>query len=382
MFSTRSFRIAMIAAVAVGTIIAVAPNAGAASQTYTVKVDGQPPVGQPWSFLRFFPGSSISVHQGDVVDFAFSATDAPHTVTLTGDTDPAVWRAANQAPGDPYELFVPDSAFGGDDQSLVLNPYAGAPTDPTCGTEANPCVFDSTKVVNSGVQSPNDPQPAFFVSVTAPVGSYSFLCLLHPAMETKLNVAAAATTIPTPQQVSNSGAQELKQATKIDGSAAEDMAQTVRWGYPASGPIVKINAGGFANNVSANEFPEKAVKVHVGDRIRFIGMPEIHTATFPKSAIGDPKYAFLQTFCEQTGVDTPAQSPADCSDPTKFETVVNQLAISPTKSLNLGDPATFRNSGLLTPGTNGTFVAKKPGTYTFICLVHGPEMSSKIKVAA
>jgi len=382
MTGSRLIRTALVAAVAVGTIAAVAPVAGAAPQTYTVKVDGQPPTGEPWAFLRFFPAPSISVHQGDVVDFAFSATDTPHTVTLTGDADPAAWRATNQDPGGPYELFAPDSDFGGDDQSLVLNPAVGAPSDPTCGTSANPCTFDSTKVVNSGIQFPNNPQPSFFVAVTAPVGGYSFLCLLHPGMEVKLNVADAATTIPTPQQVSNSAAQQLKKATKIDGSAADEMAQTVTKTNPSSGPLVKINAGGFANNVSANEYPDKAVKVHVGDRVRFMGMPEIHTATFPKSAIGDPKYAFLQTFCEQVGADVPAQSPADCSDPTKFETVVNPLAAGPTKNMKLGDPSAFRNSGLLVPGTNGTFLAKKPGTYTFICLVHGPEMSSKIKIVA
>ena len=228
MIASRLIRTALVAAVAVGTIAAVAPSAGAASQTYTVKVDGQPPTGEPWAFLRFFPAPSISVHQGDVVDFAFSATDTPHTVTLTGDADPAAWRGTNQAPGGPYEVFGPDSKFGGDNQSLVLNPAVGAPSDPTCGTSANPCKFDSTKVVNSGIQFPNSPQPAFFVAVTAPVGSYSFLCLLHPGMEVKLTVADAATTIPTPQQVSNSAAQQLKQTTKIDGSAADEMAQTVK----------------------------------------------------------------------------------------------------------------------------------------------------------
>jgi len=382
MIASRLFRVAVVGVVAVGTILAVAPNAGAVSQTYTVKVDGQPPTGESWSFLRFFPGPSISVHQGDVMDFAFSSTDSPHTVTLTDDADPAAWRGTNQAPGGPYELFVPDSQLGGDDESLILNPSVGAPSVPTCGTSANPCAFDSTKIVNSGIQFPNDPQPSFFVAVTAPVGSYSFLCLLHPGMEVKLTVADAATTVPTPQQVSNSGARQLKQATKIDGSAADEMAQTVTRKNLASGPIVKINAGGFANNVTANEYPDKAVKVHVGDQVRFIGMPEIHTATFPKSSIGDPKYAFLQSFCEQVGADTPAQSPADCSDPTKFETIANPLAVGPSKNLNLGNPSAFRNSGLMVPGANGNFIAKKPGTYTFICLVHGPEMSGKLKIAA
>jgi plastocyanin len=379
---SRLLRVAVSAAVAVGTVVAAAPSANAASQTYTVSVDGQPPAGEPWAFLRFFPGDSISVHQGDVVDFAFAGTDTPHTVTLTSDPDPSHWRTANQGSGGPYETFVPDAQIGGDDASLDINPSVGAPSDPACGTSATPCAFDSTKVVNSGIQFPNNPQPSFFVSVTAPVGSYSFLCLLHPGMEVKLKVAAAATTIPTPQEVSTSAAKELKHATKVDGAAADEIAQTVTWANPASGPIVKINAGGFANNVSANEYPDEAVKVHVGDRVRFIGMPEIHTATFPKSAVGDPKYAFLQSFCEQAGADTPAQSPADCSDPTKFETVVNPLAVGPTKSLKLGNPSAFRNSGLVTPGTNATFVAKKPGTYTFVCLVHGPEMSSKIKIKA
>ena len=154
MIGSRLIRTALVAAVAVGTIAAVAPSAGAATQTYTVKVDGQPPTGEPWAFLRFFPGSSISVHQGDVVNFAFAATDTPHTVTLTGDADPAAWRGTNQAPGGPYEVFGPDSTFGGDDQSLVLNPAVGAPSDPSCGTSANPCAFDSTKVVNSGIQFP------------------------------------------------------------------------------------------------------------------------------------------------------------------------------------------------------------------------------------
>jgi plastocyanin len=43
--------------------------------------------------------------------------------------------------------------------------------------------------------------------------------------------------------------------------------------------------------------------------------------------------------------------------------------------------AAFRNSGLFTdPTTSFTFLAKKPGTYTMVCLVHGPEMSTSVTV--
>ena len=57
MIASRLIRTALVVAVAVGTIAAVAPSAGAASQTYTVKVDGQPPTGEPCGVPPFLPGS-------------------------------------------------------------------------------------------------------------------------------------------------------------------------------------------------------------------------------------------------------------------------------------------------------------------------------------
>jgi plastocyanin len=372
----------IVAAVAVGAT-SLAVSAGAVSQSYKVQVDGAPPTGEPWAFLRFFPGTTLNVHQGDVLNFAFAGTDTPHTATLTPDADPEQWRTTNQGASGLYGVEVPDTQFGGDDQSVVLNPLVGAPSDPTCGTSTNPCSFDGSKVVNSGVQFPNpSQQPSFFVTVSAPVGSYSVLCLLHPGMEVSLNVVADSTSVPTPQQVSASAARQLKRATKVDAAAADAIAQTVSTVHTAGGTIVKLNAGGFSNNVSANEYPDNPVVVSVGDKIKFAGMPEIHTATFPRSTVTDPNYAFLQSFCEQAGADTPAQSPTDCSDPTRFETVFNPLAVGPTKSLNLVNPKTIVNSGLLVPGTNGVFIAKKPGRYTFVCLVHGPEMEGVIKIKA
>lgn len=86
--------------------------------------------------------------------------------------------------------------------------------------------------------------------------------------------------------------------------------------------------------------------------------------------------------CEQTGADAPAQSPLDCAVPSAFQLVVNTEAILPTTSHRLSDPTAFVNSGLLVPNVNFTFIAKNPGTYTFICLVHGPVMKDKVKVLA
>jgi len=46
----------------------------------------------------------------------------------------------------------------------------------------------------------------------------------------------------------------------------------------------------------------------------------------------------------------------------------------------LTSPLAFRNSGLLAWGTSHTFIAKQPGIYRFVCLVHGPQMSGTIRV--
>ena len=59
-------RVIIIVAVAFGATSLALP-AGAVGQSFTVKVDGTPPTGDPWAFLRFFPGASLRVHPGDVI---------------------------------------------------------------------------------------------------------------------------------------------------------------------------------------------------------------------------------------------------------------------------------------------------------------------------
>ena len=371
-------RVVIVVAVAIGATSLALP-AGAVSQSFKVQVDGAPPTGEPWAFLRFFPGASLKVHAGDVVDFAWAGTDTPHTATLVPSDDAEAWRQDHQAQGGDFQDPIPDSQVGGDDNSLIENPKVVAPTDPTCGTEAAPCSFDGTSVVSSGFQFSNpSAEPSFFASVDAPVGTYSFLCLLHPGMEDQLTVVADATTIPSPADVATKAAKQLKKAIKVDGAAADLQAQTLAVAVGGAHTKVLLNAGGFSNQVSANEFPDNPVTVSVGDRIVFSGTGEIHTATFPKKSF--KTVPFIVPACEQPGADAPAQSPADCADPTKFELVINDQAFLPTNGNKLNDPTAFVNSGLLAGPVHATFIAKEPGKYTFVCLVHGPEMSGVIKV--
>ena len=376
-----------IGALLVSGLLVGPAAAGNPPQTYRVQLDARPPAGEPWSFLRFFP-HDLSVHPGDVVNAAWAGLGAPHTATAIPSGNVAAWVAENQGPSGPQDpsefpwaAQVPDTTVGGDDGEVALNPAAGAPTDPSCGTSKAPCEFDGTSVVNSGLQfsAPGD-QPSFHVEVTAPVGDYAFVCLVHPGMQMDLHVVGGATPIATPKEVATEVGSQVARAKEVDGPTAEDLAQTVKRSHLPSGHTrLTIWAGGFWRQVSADEFPDDTIQAHVGDRLKVLGNFEIHTATFPASSVGD--VPFITTQCEEKGADPPAASPGDCDSPMDFQIVFNAEAILPTANALLRSPDRFVNSGVITWPDASVFVARQPGLYDFVCLVHGPSMSGSIRVA-
>jgi plastocyanin len=360
-------------------VVAPAAHAGTA-QTFGVKVDAQAVDHEPWAFLHFYP-HIIKVHAGDTIDAQWAGSDTPHTATFVNTDDPEQWRQDNQGPGGPFELIVPDSQVGGDDNEVVINPSVLFPSDPSCGVPGNPCAFDGSSVVTSGLQfpAPGGTQPSFSVTVNASVGDYSLLCLLHPGMEIPVRVLPASQPVPSPDAVRALAHHEVAVANRVDGPTADAQAQQVLAQDIGNGHTLwTISAGGFSNNVSANEYVNSGLKVRVNDQIQVNGNFEIHTATFPRTAI--KTVPFIKTQCEVPGKDIPAQSPFDCQDPSQFQAAFGNKAITPSQINRLRDPTEFINSGLLTPGVNGTFIAKKPGTYTMICLVHGPEMQTTVTI--
>jgi plastocyanin len=363
--------VAMAIAIPVGPALANHPSA-----TYKVQLDATPPPGEPWAFLRIFP-MSITVHQGDVIHAAFSATDTPHTATFVPSADANAWRALNQAPGGPYDLFVPDLNIVNDESGLILNPAVAGPSSPGCGAALNPCTFSGSAVESSGIQFPNPgAQPSIYTKITAPPGAYSFLCLLHPGMQIPLKVVSDGTSIPSPATVASRTQNQVNRAITNLAPVADARAQQVTVSSLGNGHIQwTIGAGGFYKNVSANEYINSGLTVHVGDKVHINGTGEIHTATFP-AAVAATTPLFFPT-CEGVSGDT---SPP-CADPSALELTVNMKAITPTAAHGLWHPSAFRNSGLLAgPGSGFTFVARAPGTYSMICLVHGPEMSTTITV--
>src|SRR5437588_4850749 len=195
-------RVPIAAAVVLAMFLGVFSTAGtglATTQTYRVQLDAYPPQGEPWAFLKLFPSDYLSVHQGDVVNASWRGLDTPHTATFVNTAHIDQWRGQHQQPGGDYAVIQPEP--GNDEPGTVINPAVLGPSDPSCGTELNPCPFDGTAVVNSGLNSPNpQSQPSFFVTVNAPVGQYAMLCLLHPGMQIPLMVFSSGSDIPSPSE--------------------------------------------------------------------------------------------------------------------------------------------------------------------------------------
>ena len=375
----RAIHVGLTLAIASVTLAAVgaAPASAADHSTYRVQLDAQPPTGEPWAFLRMFPGPQITVHRGDVIRSSWQSTDTPHTSTFVPTNDPNTWRSENQGPGGPYAPIEPDSLAGGDDNELVITPAVAFPSNPACGTRDNPCTFDGSSIVSSGFVEPNPSNPpSRFTRISAAPGTYSMLCLLHPGMQTLVKVVAPGTSIPSPKDVAGKVRAQVKRTVSLDGPVADARAQSVSIHNLGGGHSRwTISAGGFFKNVTANEYVNSGLTIRVGDQLQVDGNFEIHTATFPASSAA--AVPFVNAQCEVPGPDTPPP----CSDPSTFQLALNNTAINPTASNVLRDPAAFRNSGLLPdPTASFTFVAKKPGTYTMVCLVHGPEMTTSITV--
>jgi plastocyanin len=363
-------------------LMAVGGPASAAAQSFRVQLDATAPDKEPWQFNRIFPVDYLTVHQGDEIQAQWGGpADIPHTSTLVNTADPDTWRQDNQGAGGTYALVVPDQSAGGDDANeAVINPNVLFPTSTSCGSSTTPCSFDGSAIVSSGFTF-NDPanQPSFFFTVNAPVGQYTLLCLVHPGMQTAIFVAPPTQGIQTPQAVATRVTNQIGEAKRVDGEAADEEAQKVRRTRVGAHSRFTIQAGGFVNQVSANEYPNAGLKLHVGDQLKVVGAEELHTATFPKSSVKTTP--FIITQCEQPGADKPASSPAECSDPSKFQAALNGKAIAPTTSSKLVRPAEFVNAGLLAdPSASFIFTASKPGIYAVVCLVHGPTMSTTVTI--
>lgn len=150
-------------------------------------------------------------------------------------------------------------------------------------------------------------------------------------MQETVKVRASSTTIPSPSDVVTKITNQVRIATNVDAEAADVQAQQVKKNNIGHhNRRFTVNAGGFSNGVTADEFVNSGLRVHVGDQVRVLGNYEIHTLTSPESSF--KTVPLIETVCEVTVTDTPAASPADCASPNKFQLMFNSAVLMPTTS--------------------------------------------------
>lgn len=386
--------LALVAGVALALQVFIIP-AVASSPPITITADAPTsvPAGHNWTFNDFFP-RNLSVHQGQTIELAVAVAGGFHTVTLlpAGMTASAGLRTLGlvQADNDDTTRNVNGTTH------TLLNLGAGFPIPGGCGGAGTPCSFDGLAPVSTGAPLAGPVTP-LDVTVNAPVGTYRYICLVHPKMTGTLNVVPASVPATTATQASHRAAGQIA-ADLAEGWAAENAANVHR-SYREDGIrtwIMSAGTGTPDGRVAIDEMLPANQRIRPGDRVHWISrsVNEIHTVTFPTELHTD-----MAPVCEAGSVDTPAfptvpvpTGPQDfscVSPPVEFEngagngvrhvtsptTVADSGVIASdaaTDSLGLPDTA-FHTSW------SASFRGAVVGTYTYICQIH-PGMAGTIVV--
>src|SRR5919197_2865366 len=148
------------------------------------------------------------------------------------------------------------------------------------------------------------------------------------------------------------------------------------WAGPG---FLKVPPAGAPKMAAAILFYPQRVVVHVGDSVTFKSR-EFHTATY----LGSHKASEFQIFLPAadkstyTGVNDAAGSPFYFNGQPKFTYNVPQV-FAPVGTNVVSGGGAVQSSGILDAKKGYTFTFKKPGTYTFRCLIH-PMMTARVVV--
>jgi plastocyanin len=272
----------------------------AASAPLTITADRAAaiPAGHNWSYNDFFP-RAISVHRGATIRFAIQGF---HTATLV----PA-------GPG-PTAIRASMGLLKADGDDTAVNPNGTTHTEINlgsvfpipggCGSAATPCTFNGTAPVSSGAPL-TGPVAPFNVKITAPLGFYRFVCLIHPKMQGWLAVV--------PQDWHPTTATEL--AAKVSAQIASDKAAGFAAEAAASKAAVHLNADGTRTwtmtagtgspdgHVTVLEMLPRSLSIRKGDKVTWVSrsVNEPHTVTFPRDLHTD-----MVALCENGASDVPA----------------------------------------------------------------------------
>lgn len=380
--------------VAGASVVAGCGSSGGGAQTFNVSVDGTNKAAND-SFLDYFP-SSLRVHPGDSVAFTWNGPGEPHTVTFGTLVDATLSAFRSLPPAQqqnpPQAVIALDAKIPqllpqgpGDAIQDGANPcFVASGTPPSSG----PCPpgstdqsdFDGTQsYFNSGWQDPGDTFTLTVSKSTAP-GTYEFLCLLHrEGMTGKMTVVDKGTKIPTPDEVSATGAKQLAAIEAKLAPAEKLLVQgkpPVPLPLPASYPVLAGSASSDESvSGSISEFGPKTIHVPVGGSVTWFLIGP-HSITFNSDKSNDDIRSVAKdgTIHLNAKALLPANSPGEPHTPlTGGSATKPRFDIVAEKTW---DGVGFMSSGVFAnsfgppviEGYQVTFT--KAGTYKYLCTVH------------
>jgi plastocyanin len=334
---------------------AAALLAPAAAQAATRTVYAGPPVAQAKALPEsstgnaFYPrtttlnaGGKVAFKIGGLHNVLFAPTGA---ATPFHAPDPARPVAGVK------DLSVADAWFNGQPGWFI---------DPTHVVPSGDKVVDGKALDGSGIFTGRGAPPDYVVSFPR-AGSYTFLCTVHPGMKGKVRVLPKRAKAPS----------EAKHARAI----ARQVAATVRSARRLAAEVPAgnvVRAGNDRREVAFFSFFPGTRGVKAGESVRF-EMPddstELHNVVFgPPDVLERTAAAFISPGAQGIAYDP--------------------ISVYPSAPGALAHDGGFLNTGLLDADRRTPFPPSKPvtftrpGTYAFICTVHGRTMSGTIEVGS
>ena len=191
------------------------------------------------------------------------------------------WRMDNTGPGGGFGLINPDS----DDSpaGFVFNNQVLFPSDPSCGASSNPCAYDGSKVVNSGVPISST---SFAVTINANPGtSFWVLCLIHSMMETRITVVANNATTTTQSDINNYLSSTLSTDRGEAKALIPKLEKQTRHKIAAHRYVWDAYAGFDGDGWGLDAMFPKTLHIKQGQVVRWHFSQlqgNVHTVTFPR----------------------------------------------------------------------------------------------------
>lgn len=341
-------------------LVAVQLASGGTRQATTWNVavgeQGKAPAGTPkgTTLNQFFP-AKLQVNAGDKVTFTSFGF---HTVSYMGGKPvppplgPAqglTYQGITDSAGQPF-YFEGQQAF----QYTVSVFGPSGPKTISGKTPASSGAIFATSPKKPGKAEYTFPKP----------GVFKMLCQIHPGMEMTVTVKPSGANVPS--------AEDVAARTKAETDAAWGKADALAKAKVPSGTVTM----GIGGKTTILDFLPALTTVKAGSTVTFVNRSpsEVHNVGF-----GPAKY--LDKFMKQT--DLFPAGPGGKNQVTPVFVYGSDPRGTPFTKTAHGNgfyatPLADGAKGGLPNSVRVTFA--DPGTYKFICLLHGPDMSAAIRV--